>query len=122
MWSVAPPIFDAGDTFETCIARIRDQTLRQRLARVQPQIEAASASYELRAQGGELHLVPTSNSVGGTVTRAEMVALYDQRLAGKNGPGRSIYNAIRMLPEGDRCPFCDQRNVSTLDHVLPKGR
>src|SRR5262249_3819476 len=53
---------------------------------------------------------------------AEMVSLYDQRMARKNGPARSIYNDIRMLPEGDRCPFCDQRNVSTLDHILPKGQ
>ncbi len=49
-----------------------------------------------------------------------MVALYDGRLASKAGPGRSIYSAIQLLPEDGRCPYCDHRDVSTLDHVLPK--
>jgi hypothetical protein len=57
----------------------------------------------------------------GAVTADELVAVYDQRMAGKSGPGRGIYDHIKMLPKGDRCPFCDQRNVSTLDHVLPKA-
>jgi hypothetical protein len=26
-----------------------------------------------------------------------------------------------MLPENDTCPFCGHRDVSTLDHVLPKA-
>jgi len=101
---------------------MRDGTSQRRLMRVRPQIEAASADYETRAGVGELHLIATSDSVGGSVTSAEMVNLYDRQMARKNGPGRSIYNKIRMLPEGDRCPFCDQRNVSSLDHILPKGR
>ena len=41
-------------------------------------------------------------------------------MVGKKGPGRTIYDQIKLLPEGDRCPLCDQRNVSTLDHILPK--
>jgi hypothetical protein len=50
-----------------------------------------------------------------------MTTVYDQRMAGKGGPGRAIYDKIKLLPDGDRCPFCDQRNISTLDHVLPKA-
>jgi len=67
-----------------------------------------------------LNLIAETRSVAGIVSTADMVKVYDQRMAGKNGPGRAIYDAIKMLPKGDRCPFCDQRNISTLDHVLPK--
>lgn len=122
MWPVDRPNLDVGDTFDTCVTGMRDRTLRRRFMRVRPQIEAASADYETRAEAGELHLIAPSDLVGGSVTSSEMVNLYDRRMAGKKGPGRSIYNKIRMLPEGDRCPFCDQRNVSTLDHILPKRR
>jgi hypothetical protein len=41
-------------------------------------------------------------------------------MAGKKGPGRHIYDAIKLLPKHGICPFCDHRPVSTLDHVLPK--
>ena len=58
--------------------------------------------------------------MGGIVTKEEMVKIYDQRMAKKSAPGRAMYDHLMMLPKGDRCPFCDQRNVSTLDHILPK--
>lgn len=120
MWAVDRPSFDAGATFKTCISRVRDASLRQRLASVEPLISAAAIEYEAKAGAQALNQIPTSTSVGGIVTKAEMVTVYDQRMAGKEGPGRSIYDQIKLLPRGDRCPFCDQRNVSTLDHVLPK--
>jgi hypothetical protein len=72
------------------------------------------------AKAKALNLIATSESVAGVVTKEEMIRVYDQRMAGKGGPGRAIYDKIKLLPHGDRCPFCDQRNVSTLDHILPK--
>ena len=56
----------------------------------------------------------------GSVTTDEMVSVYDQRMAGKKGPGRHVYDAIKLLPKQGICPFCDHRPVSTLDHLLPK--
>jgi hypothetical protein len=121
MWPVERPEIDAGETFQTCISRVRDLHLRRRLISVRPDIEAAAADYELKAADGDLHLIVTADSVAGVVKKCEMVRVYDQRMASKNGPGRGIYDRIKLLPKGDRCPFCDQRNVSTLDHILPKA-
>ena len=101
-------------------SRVKDTSLRQRLASVEPLIAAAETDYKAKAGAHILNLIQKSTSVGGIVTKAEMTAVYDQRMAGKEGPGRGIYDQIKLLPKGDRCPFCDQRNVSTLDHVLPK--
>jgi hypothetical protein len=121
MWPVQRPQINAGDAFATCIKGIQDRGLSHRLSSVRADIEAASADYESKASAGDLHLIGTSKSVGGVVTKDEMVKLYDRRMASKTGPGRAIYDQIRLLPAGDRCPFCDQRNVSTLDHILPKS-
>jgi hypothetical protein len=120
MWTVERPSFDASMTFKTCISRVRDAKLRDRLASIEPLIAAAAIDYEAKANAHILNLFPRSTSVGGVVTKAEMIKVYDQRMAGKEGPGRAIYDQIKLLPKGDRCPFCDQRNVSTLDHILPK--
>jgi 5-methylcytosine-specific restriction endonuclease McrA len=79
-----------------------------------------AAVYAERAEDSELHLVPQASNVCGTVTKDEMVDVYEQRLAGKNGPGRHFYDAIKLLPRQGICPFCDHRPVSTLDHLLPK--
>jgi hypothetical protein len=120
MWAVERPPFDAGETFNICISRVQDRGLRDRLRRVRSDIVAAATEYEARAKAQTLNVIATSESVAGAVTNHEMVAVYEQRMAGKRGPGRAIYDAIKLLPKGDRCPFCDQRNISTLDHVLPK--
>jgi hypothetical protein len=121
MWSVQRPAVDAGDTFRLCVSKVRDGALRRRLLSVRPDVEAAAADYEAKAATGHLYQIAASNIVGGVVTRDEMVTVYDRRMAAKNGAGRAIYDRLKLLPEGDRCPFCDQRNVSTLDHILPKA-
>ena len=121
MWAVDRPIFDAGETFSTCTSRVRDRDLRDRLRRIKRFIVAAAVEYETRADTHTLNLIAVTHSVAGIVSRDEMVKVYDQRMAGKDGPGRAIYDAIKLLPKGDRCPFCDQRNISTLDHILPKA-
>lgn len=120
MWAVERPPFDARETFNICISRVRNRDLRDRLRQIRRDIVAAAAEYEARAATQMLNVIAETRSVAGIVTADEMVQTYDQRMAGKDSPGRAIYDAIKMLPKGDRCPFCDQRNISTLDHILPK--
>jgi hypothetical protein len=121
MWTVQRPAIDAGDTFRLCVSNVRDRGLRQRLLSVRSEIEAATADYDAKATTGNLFQIVASDIVGGVVTRDEMVTVYDRRMAAKSGAGRAVYDRLKLLPEGDRCPFCDQRNVSTLDHILPKA-
>jgi hypothetical protein len=85
--------------------------------RVTLRLKALSAD---RAEEAELHLVAPTVGVAGLVTTDEMVSVYDQRMAGKKGPGRHVYDAIKLLPKQGICPFCDHRPISTLDHLLPK--
>ena len=121
MWPVERPNRDAGEIFATCISRVKDPTMRQQLKAIRPNIESAAADYAVKAASGELHLIPQMTVVG-VVPGSELVKTYDGRMAKKGQPGRPTYDQIKLLPEGDRCPFCDHRNISTLDHLLPKGR
>lgn len=120
MWSVQKPELDPGNTFDTCISKVKNKDLKDRLVGVRQTIVDHSSDFDVRAAAAELHLIEQAVSVDGQVTKDEMVALYDGRFAGKKGPGRSIYSALQLLPKDGRCPYCDHRDVSTLDHVLPK--
>ena len=40
----------------------------------------------------------------------------------KESPGRQIYDQLMLLPEDERCPFCNHGMVSSLDHILPKSK
>lgn len=120
MWCVDRPPFDAGETFAACVSAVQNADLKRRLLAIADYVEAEAAIYVERAEAAELHLIAQAAGVAGSVTTAEMVSVYDQRMAGKKGPGRHVYDAIKLLPKQGICPFCDHRPVSTLDHLLPK--
>lgn len=120
MWSVSRPPFSALESFEACIGRVQDPDLKRRLQSVVGHVEAEAATYARRAEAAQLHEVHRTVDVAGVVTADEMVGVYDQRMAGKKGPGRHFYDAIKLLPKYGICPLCDHRPVSTLDHLLPK--
>ena len=120
MWTVDRPDYDVKDTFELCISRIRKRTLRERMNNVTGAIVNASTDYAYNADNQTLHLFPKEDNVIGIVTRDEMISNYDNRFAKKDSPARCIYDAIKLLPDNDTCPFCGNGIVSTLDHILPK--
>jgi len=120
MRCVVPPDLDAGETFATCISRVKDQVLKSRLYAIQPQIESCAANYVCKAQSKELHQMPTTRDIG-DVPGEELVKTYTNRMAKKDQPGRPVYEQLKLLPAHGICPFCGHRNVSTLDHILPKG-
>lgn len=120
MWTVDRPVFNAEETFTCCISRVRSDELRERLKCVTNDIVDSARKYATYAAQQELHHFPHDDNVAGVVTRDEMIATYDQRMVPKDAPARRIYDAIKLLPEHDLCPFCDHGVVSTLDHVLPK--
>jgi hypothetical protein len=120
MWTVARPEFEVEETFMLCVSKIVSDELRERLERVSDAVVDAAMEYSGNATRQDLHLFPQVNNVAGVVTRDEMIAVYDGRMVAKRAPGRSIYDAIKLLPDYGICPYCDHGNVSTIDHVLPK--
>src|ERR1700733_621091 len=119
MWRVTPPTITAQETFARCTSRVRDPDLRQRFANIAQHIDVASGAFEVAANAHQLHTIVRQAGVG-VVSTDEMVAVYDDRMAKKSGPGRALYESIRGGAPHGRCPLCGQRDVTTLDHHLPK--
>lgn len=118
MNTIAPPTLDASDVFTTCISRVRDTVLKARLTAIITDVAVASDDYVDKARSNRLHEVARHSTVGG-VTTAELEKVYTQRMAGKNAPGRAIYD--RIFNASAKCLLCTQRKVDTLDHHLPKA-
>lgn len=121
MWKVKSPAWSTSEAYSLCISNIRDFGLHARLTQIEGDIVAAAAVYKTYAESKRLNEISTSNCVAGLVSKQEMSNLYDRKMATKGSPARSIYDKLKLLPQDDRCPFCFQRNVSTLDHILPKA-
>lgn len=115
------PLLDAKDVFGTCISRIRDQDLKQRMVDVTDDIVDASEEFDDAAAHNRLHQIARQAVVGGLVTQAEMEAVYTNRMAKKGAPGRDAYDTLFTSAPQGKCPLCGHRTVSTLDHHLPKA-
>jgi len=114
------PAHTAKEAFVACISRVRIPALKARLVSVTQSIVDASVEYEAAAEAQTLDQIARNPLVNGVVTTAEMEAVYTDRMAKQNTPGRPIYDDIFAAAKG-RCPLCAHRAVTTLDHHLPKA-
>ncbi|MET7889990.1 hypothetical protein [Streptomyces mirabilis] len=114
------PGHTARDTYRVCISRIRDGVVQQRLAALEDDAVDAAASFDRAVRATSLHaLDPMVFAPGDQEDHNELLKNYTQRMAKVGTPGRPIYDELRTAPP--RCPLCDHREVTTLDHHLPKS-
>lgn len=114
------PVHTARDTYRLCISRIRDDGLQQRLAGLEDDVADAAADFDTAVRATALHtLDPAAFTPGTVVDHVELLKNYTQRMAKAAAPARPVYDELRTAPP--RCPLCDHRDVTTLDHHLPKS-
>lgn len=121
MRALQRPSADARALFLACAGRIASVELRGRLASVADRVAAESALFAQLAASGATHMAVPSTTVGGVVTKDEMIRLYDSHVARKGAVGRPVYDEIFNSPPYSTCPLCAQRVVSSLDHFMAKA-
>lgn len=120
MWRVDRPQVTARWAYTRCIATVRDEAFKARLELIADDVADASDEFEAAAIAMALHTIQPVDHVG-TVTRKELADLYTNRFAKARSRGRVVYDELMIAPANARCPLCGHRQVSTLDHHLPKS-
>lgn len=120
MWRVQRPAIDTGATFDLCTGIIRNRNLRDRMNGIRQEILDRSDQYDSQAEVEELHLIMAHEVGVGDVAGLDLKKNYTTRMVRKDVPARPVYDALKILPTNNRCPFCNYGPVETLDHVLPK--
>ena len=108
------------DVFSTCIESYRDAALKNRLRSIVPVLSDEASRFEDCVLTSKTHTIPTADNVGGVVSKAEMLDIYESKFV--KGTGRPYYDKYMSLPTNGKCPFCGIGTVSTLDHYLPKSK
>ena len=122
MIKLEKPQFNQEDIITDCISNMRDGLIKQRITNSKNEIVKESADYDQRACAGELSHILVHNMLKSGATKDDMTKLYDKKFVPKGEGGRKYYDAIKLLSPNNRCPYCAQREVSTLDHYLPKAK
>ncbi len=123
MISVQRPLVPttSAEFFLEAAGKSRPLEKRTRLESVANAVKDAIDEYDLLARQQRLgEITPVTSDFEG-VAKADFGSLYDSSLANRAATGRPYYDAIRLAPRGEICPFCGTRVVETVDHVLPKS-
>lgn len=108
------------DVYMDCVNVFRDLSLKQRLTACAPLVTAAEKEFDLKITKGHIHTINRESLVNGNVTAAELKKVYSDQMVGHSS-GRVYYDELMRLAKDGLCPLCAHRDVSTLDHYLPKA-
>lgn len=108
------------EIFGICVSSYQDENRRKKLLSCKDIVKLDSDNYEYQvpAHIDEFH----ASELPKEVSAKEMVEVYESKFARRDSPGRTIYDQIMLHPKLKICPICGVRQVSTLDHYLPKSR
>ena len=118
MRSLPKPDVTGAVALQLCASSIKDPDLKERLLQAKAVVEADEKMYRERGEGGELHAIKGTKTVGGFVTRKEMERVYNGTFV-KSSRTRSTYAELKKACVNDICPLCGQGTVHQLDHYLP---
>lgn len=123
MWTVPLPAEPAGPVYLSCIQGVRDREFKDRLMKAAASVANADLCYREAGADGMLGRLRQADFELPDVTAKEMAWVYDNKMVckDKTAPGRQVYDAIRTASPQGRCPLCGHRDVTTVDHYLPKS-
>jgi hypothetical protein len=115
-----PPSFGIKEVVQACLSTTRVD--RKKIVNsALPCLESSESDYQKHGEKGELDKIipPDPNSL--PPAEQEVRWLYENKLLDKNQQARCYYDRIISSAPGRLCPLCAQRDVSTIDHYLPKS-
>jgi hypothetical protein len=77
--------------------------------------------YEMHGEKTALFKICPEKEIDNCVTTEEMSRLYKGHFSRMKSPSRHMYDAIMTSSWKGFCPLCSHRQVTTLDHYLPKS-
>ncbi|MFI2780000.1 hypothetical protein [Streptomyces sp. ALB3] len=93
---------------------------KQRLDALEQAVVDAADKFEAAASAAALHtLKDLAAKPVDAADRAQLTNTYTNRFVPDGAPGNLLYNALKKVRH-KICPLCGHRDVSTLDHQLPK--
>lgn len=86
-----------------------------------PELEQYDIVYRQAMEKGEVYTLTPHQKVTNVIGKEQMEALYSKQFVKNQRPRALYYDKIMAGARNHICPYCAERDVSTLDHFLPKA-
>jgi hypothetical protein len=100
---------------------MEDADLSARIAGNEDRFEVDSDVFFEAASASDTHRLTTPEFSLEDVSKDEMTWLYNKRFV-QSTPARPLYSRLKLSAHNEKCPLCGHRNVTTLDHYMPKAK
>ncbi len=117
MWTATPPTATLSDHLDACETGM-EENLAARLRTQRDLLETLSLEFRKAAHLGTCWNLSKSKFHVPNIPDSELIKLYRYHFVRRNG--RKYYDQILSNALLKRCPLCEDGQVSTLDHFLPK--
>jgi 5-methylcytosine-specific restriction endonuclease McrA len=121
MHALPKPSIEAKIIYADSYSRIRSVDLKQRHANETSRILDSGVRFADAARADLVDVLDSSDFEPAEVTETEMRDLYDRRVQRKGAPGRPHYDELISSAPHNKCPYCGERRVGSIDHYLPKS-
>lgn len=119
MKKITKPDCKVSDILDNCISSMYNPR-KDIIKRVKDEIIKKSDEYDLLGQNGNLFTIKEHTTVLDIAYKQDMVYLYTEKFVPEKEKNYQYYSKIIGLV--DICPYCQQKQVRTLDHYLPKTK
>lgn len=113
------PASSIHEIYEDSYSKIQSTDLKQRHVNETANILASATAFTNAAENDQVDRLRSDDFQTGFVSEDEMSALY-KRVQGTDSPGRPHYDKLIVAAPHNRCPYCGERRVKSIDHYLPK--
>lgn len=120
MKKVKKPEYNVKTIVCDCAESIRDISKKNRIIAASETIYLKSEEYDSFAERQALSSIPVHDTVADSITKDEMVELYERKFVAHNAVRSKYYDKIIISTDGI-CPICCLGQVGNLDHYLPKA-
>lgn len=86
-----------------------------------PELVCFEELFDNAMQQGSVHELQCHDTVTVEITKEDMVSLYNNQFVKNKDPRTKYYEKLLSSSPNHTCPYCAERDVSTLDHFLPKA-
>lgn len=121
MNKVIKPLFRPGSVFDSCVEAKQCEDLKVKLRNIRMEITNENKILKNKGPASLFFQMIRSNGIPPNITKEEMEDLYTSSFAQSRIVRKKYYDKIKLNSKDDICPYCAQRNVSTIDHYLPKS-
>lgn len=122
MRKIEKPSFSVAEVLIDCIDNLQNENLKQELIDSTNQFTNAERDFENKISTNSLYLISQNIEISNTINSSVLKGIYTNRMVKKTNKGREFYNSIFISAPNGKCPFCNVKQVRTLDHYLPKSK